>query len=127
MTGLISARVHGLIDYFFVLALLLGPLAAGVGGVTRGDLATLAGSIFTVALFTKYPLGVFKTIPFPAHGIIDVLFGIVLIAAPWIRGYADVHSARNLYLGLGAFGLLVVLLTDFREGTPATGNTRFRS
>ena len=127
MASLISARVHGLIDYISVVALLVGPLAAGVDGIARGDLATIAGSLFTVALFTKYPLGVFRTIPFPAHGIIDVLFGMLLIAAPWIRGYADVHPARNFFLGMGAFGLFVVLLTDFRYDGAAKGSTRFRS
>jgi hypothetical protein len=127
MPSLISARVHGLIDYLFVLALLIGPLAVGFTSQPRDDLATIAGSVFTVALFTRYPLGLFKRIPFPAHGIIDVLFGIALIAAPWVRGYADVHPARNFFLGVGAFGLLIVLLTDFREAGSARGSTRFRS
>ncbi|HEY8166256.1 MAG TPA: hypothetical protein VIF83_11940 [Gemmatimonadaceae bacterium] len=112
---MISPRVHGLIDYLFVVALLLGPFAAGFTGRPRDDLATIAGSIFTVALFTRYPLGVFKRIPFSAHGIIDVLFAIALLVAPWVRGYADVNPARNFFIGIGAFGLIVVLLTDFRQ------------
>jgi hypothetical protein len=122
--SLISARVHGLLDYFLVVALLVGPFAVGFAGRPRDDLATIAGSVFTVALFTRYPLGLFKRIPFPAHGIIDVLFGIALLAAPWVRGYTNVGPARNFFLGLGAFGLLVVLLTDFHEGRSATDSTK---
>jgi 4-hydroxybenzoate polyprenyltransferase len=113
--SLISPRVHGLVDYVFVIALLIGPFAAGFSGRPRDDLAMLAGSVFTVALFTNYPLGLFKRIPFPAHGIIDVVFSIAIIAAPWARGYSGHHPARNFCLGLGAFGLFVVLLTDFRD------------
>lgn len=113
MPSLISPRVHGVIDYVFVVALLVGPYAAGFAGSPRGDLATIAGSVFTVAVFTKYPPALFKTIPFPAHGIIDVLFGILLIALPWLRAFAEVHPARNFSVGMGAFVLLVVLLTDF--------------
>ncbi len=115
MPSLISARVHGLIDYFVVIALLVGPLVVGLHGRPLDDLATISGSVFTIALFTRYPLGLFKTISFPAHGIIDVLIGIALVAAPWVRGYADLPAARNFSIAMGAFVLVVVLLTDFRK------------
>ena len=117
MPNLISARVHGVIDYFVVIALLVGPLAVGLHGKPLDDLATVSGGLFTIALFTRYPLGLFKTIPFPAHGIIDVLIAIALLTAPWVRDYADLPAARNFSIAMGAFVQLIVLLTDFREET----------
>ncbi|MDO9711365.1 SPW repeat domain-containing protein [Paracraurococcus lichenis] len=55
-------------------------------------------------------------VPTRAHGVIDYGSGLLLIALPWLLGFADRGLPQWLCLLLG-FGLLLVsLLTDYELG-----------
>jgi hypothetical protein len=57
-----------------------------------------------------------RFIPTSVHGVLDYLFGVVLIATPWLLGFAD-WSPGHLVLfviGLGAIGY--ALITDYELG-----------
>lgn len=59
-------------------------------------------------------------IPTRVHGILDYLVGIVLIAAPWLLGFADNGPAQWVPVGLGIGVIIYSLLTDYEFGiTPA--------
>jgi hypothetical protein len=57
-----------------------------------------------------------KIIPRKIHGILDYLVGIVLIAAPWILGFADNGPATYVPVVLGVGALLYSLLTNYELG-----------
>ena len=50
------------------------------------------------------------------HGVIDYVVGVVLIAAPWILGFADGGMAQWVPVILGAATIIYSLLTDYELG-----------
>lgn len=52
-------------------------------------------------------------IPTRVHGIIDYLTGVLLIAAPFIFGFADGTAAQWLPILLGAMTIAMSLLTRY--------------
>ena len=58
-----------------------------------------------------------RFLPTRVHGMLDYLMGLLLIAAPWLFGFADVDGAAvwlPVVLGLGA--LLYSAFTDYELG-----------
>ena len=59
---------------------------------------------------------VMKIIPRTLHGILDYVVGVLLIAAPWILGFADNGPATYVPVILGAGALVYSLLTNYERG-----------
>jgi hypothetical protein len=57
-----------------------------------------------------------KIIPRKMHGLLDYLVGIVLIAAPWLFGFADDGPATYIPVVLGAGALVYGILTNYEFG-----------
>lgn len=55
-------------------------------------------------------------IPTRIHGILDYLVGVILIAAPWIFGFADEGAAMWVPVVIGAGLIVYALLTDYELG-----------
>jgi hypothetical protein len=50
------------------------------------------------------------------HGFLDYLFGALLIAAPWVLGFAGGGMESWVFVGVGAAALLYSLFTDYELG-----------
>lgn len=112
---ILNPRVHGYLDYIAVLFLLVAPSLFGFSGVPATILYVIAAAYLVMILLTNYPLGVVKVIPFPLHGGVELLAGILFIALPWLAGFADTETtARNVYVATGATLFAVWLVTDYR-------------
>ena len=61
-----------------------------------------------------------RFIPTKVHGVIDYLIGLVLIAAPWIFGFADGTVAQWVPIVLGAVVIIYSLLTRYELGVTDT-------
>lgn len=59
-------------------------------------------------------------IPTKVHGILDYLVGAVLIAAPWILGFADGGAETWVPVVLGAGAILYSLFTNYELGVIRT-------
>jgi hypothetical protein len=111
----ISPRIHGVIDYLSVpLLLAAGPLF-GFEGKPAEITSTLAGVVLVYSLFTSYPLGLVKMIPFPMHRVIDIVFSGAMILSPFVLKYDQ--PARNFFVAMGILSLIVVALTDFSRSS----------
>jgi drug/metabolite transporter (DMT)-like permease len=55
-------------------------------------------------------------LPTRIHGMLDYLMGALLIASPWLFGFADNEAARWVPVGLGAGVLLYSVFTDYELG-----------
>jgi hypothetical protein len=55
-------------------------------------------------------------IPTRVHGVIDYVVGLLLIAAPWLFGFADVQNAMLVPVILGIAALLYSLMTQYELG-----------
>ena len=57
-----------------------------------------------------------RFIPTRLHGVIDYLWGLSLLASPWVLGYADVPAAKWLAIVFGAGAILYSMITAYELG-----------
>lgn len=50
------------------------------------------------------------------HGVMDYLFGILLMASPWLFGFSEVVSARWAALVFGAMPIIMAMFTRYELG-----------
>jgi hypothetical protein len=55
-------------------------------------------------------------IPRNVHGVLDYIVGLLLIASPWVFGFADGTAAQHVPVALGVGALLYSLLTNYELG-----------
>lgn len=61
-----------------------------------------------------------RFIPTRIHGMLDYAMGILLIAAPWLFGFADGGAETWVPVILGAGALLYSMMTDYELGAVRT-------
>lgn len=115
---ILDARIHGFLDLLTVFAFLIGPLLFGLGGSPAAIAFALALVHLAMTLLTRFPMGRRKVIPFPVHGIVELVVGIALLILPSFAGYAPGSPARRFYLGMGAAILVVWALTAYGAREP---------
>jgi hypothetical protein len=115
---ILDARIHGFLDIVTVLVFLLGPLVFGLGGSPAAISYTVAVIHLVITLLTRFPMGRWKVIPFPVHGIVELVVGLALLILPSYAGYAPGSPARRFYLGMGAVILVVWALTAYGARQP---------
>lgn len=119
---ILDARVHGVLDLITVMAFLLGPLLFGLGGSPAAIAYTLAIVHLVMTLLTRYPMGRWRVIPFPVHGIVELIVGVALLILPSYAGYAPGSPARKFYLGMGAAILVIWALTAYGAERPGAAS-----
>ena len=111
----LSPKVHGIIDYFVVIFLFCSPVLFGLARRTVTFTYVLASVHLLLTILTNYDLGLFKLIPFPLHGLIELIVSVALI----ILSYTLLKNNANgkmFYLAFGAGLLLIWLVTDYKNG-----------
>ena len=112
---LLPAWFHAIADY--AVGALLIIVALAVGGTT-GAVATgviVGAVVLVVSMFTRYPLGIAKVLPFPVHSAGDYLAAALLIAAPFALNFRDGDSGLSaFYFVAGAAVLAVSLVTNYQ-------------
>jgi len=114
---LLPAWLHGAADY--AVGALLVIVALAVGGTTAAVATGLVvgAVVLGLSLFTRYPLGVVKVVPFPVHSAGDYLATVLLVAAPWALGFSSSDTGLTvLYVGAGLAVLAVSLITNYQYG-----------
>jgi hypothetical protein len=114
MSGPLSPRIHGFIDYGSVVLLLLSPMLFGFAGVPATLCYLFAGALLVLSLITAYPLGVAKVVPFTLHGMIEAVSAVGLVLAPFLFGFSRVEAARNFFIVAGIALGLVFLVTNYK-------------
>ncbi|WP_046246927.1 SPW repeat domain-containing protein [Hymenobacter terrenus] len=119
----ISPTLHGVLDYGTCAFFALAPSLFNLQGTYATVCYVLAAGYLVISLLTNMPLGAMRVIPFPVHGKLELVSGLVLIASPWLFGFAnDNETARNLFAGAGIVFLLVYFLTDWYAQTREASN-----
>jgi len=67
-----------------------------------------------LVLFTAYPLGAVKLVPFTVHGAIELILAPVLAILPWLARFSDMPVERNFFLVMAAALAGVWLVTDYK-------------
>ena len=121
---LLTPLWHGVLDYWLAVLFILAPTLFGFDAAAR-PLSHAVGIAYIVAsIVTRYPLGVLKILPFPAHGVLEMLAALSWIAMPFLAGFAADAAARNFFIGAGVALVLVVAITDYRAASLPRGERR---
>jgi hypothetical protein len=110
----LSPRIHGYLDFAVVAVFLLAPLAVGLGGTPALISYLLAIVHLLMTLMTRFPAGIYKTIPLMVHGFVELAVAIFLVLLPYIAGFGPGSPAKRFYVTMAAIIFIVWLLTDYR-------------
>lgn len=105
---ILSTATHGVLDYIVAIALLAAPNLFGFaeyGGAAVMVPRFLGVAILLMALTTRFEFGLLKIIPMPVHLMADIMGGLLLVASPWLFGFADLPA--NAWTPHLAVGILV--------------------
>lgn len=112
----ISSRAHGILDYLTVALFALAPTLFGFTGTAATLAYAVAAVHLVMTLLTAFPMGVVGVVPFPVHGIIELLVAISLMGIGMFN-FGLEQTAGLFYLLVGLVILVVWLLSAYREAT----------
>ena len=100
----IPTKFHAPLDYIVGVLLIAAPWIFQFSDVTAAtaDSIVLGIGLIAYSLFTNYELGVWKVAPMAVHNLIDVIAGALLVASPWLFGFAD--DGANFWAPWGVGG-----------------------
>lgn len=107
---------HAVIDYAWAGTMMAAPWLFGFSRNRKATMHAVGSGlgILGLSLFTRYPLGAVKLIPFPAHGVVEALAGVMTATAPWLMGFSRDRNAKLTHLVSGLGTLAVVAMTDYK-------------
>ena len=108
----LSPQLHQVLDYVTIAAFALSPTLVPLNGVAAIVAYALAVVHLAVTVSTDFPGGSRRPLPLPAHGALEAVVGIALLALPFLAGWTD--RSRTFYLVLGAVILVVSLVSRYR-------------
>src|SRR4051812_12421776 len=111
----IEATLHGATDYTVGATLTtVFPWLAGIEGTRSARQIRLAGAVHAgYSLFTDYPLGAVKALPYKAHLAIDAVGALALAATPFLTGqYREGRRQWVPHVALCLFELGSLAMTD---------------
>ena len=112
--GPIPAFVHGLLEYVAGALLIAAPFLFTFDSDTATAVSLVAGvAVLIIAASTAMSTGLIKSIPVPAHVILDYALAILLIASPFLFGFDDDGTATAFFIVLGVVHLLLTIATRF--------------
>ena len=119
------AWLHAVADYAVGATLIV--VAMAVGG-SDGAVATgivVGAVVLAVSMLTKYPLGVWKVLPFTIHSAGDYLAAALLVGAPFVLNFWDGDKGLGVfYLVAGVAVLAVSLITNYQYSPKRSWSTQ---
>src|SRR5215471_3987660 len=115
LVKLLPAWFHAIADYAVGVLLIVVALAdqGSDGAMWTG--IVVGAVVLLVSALTRYPLGIFKVVPFPVHSGGDYLAAALLIAAPFALNFADAEGGMAaFYVVMGLAVLAVSLITNYQ-------------
>ena len=106
---------HAAADYAMAGMLMASPWLFGFSRNRRATTNAVASgaAVLALSLMTRYPLGLWKLIPFKLHGHIEAAAGALTAAAPWTLGFSRNRKATLTHVASGLATLAVYAVTDY--------------
>lgn len=118
---LMGAVSHAIVDYVLVILLFIGPSVAGFAGRQATWSYFFGAMLLALALVTRYPLGLIRSVRFPLHGALEFVLGILMLILPWLANFSRGVLSRNFYILMALLILIICAITDFRGRGPQSG------
>jgi hypothetical protein len=115
LVRLLPAWLHAVADYAVGLGLIIIAIAVGGSGKAVAAGVLVGATVLIVSMFTRYPLGVAKVLPFPVHSAGDYLAAALLLLSPWVLNFHDTDGGLTaVYVIAGIAVLAVSLVTNYQ-------------
>ncbi len=101
----LNSKIHGAIDYVVVLFLFLSPTLFGLNDITSTFIYALAVIHLLLTITTNFEFGLLKIIPFPIHGLIELIVSIALIGVAFYLGSLEGVIIQKFLLSLWSSGI----------------------
>ncbi len=111
---LLSPRIHGALDLLLGVAFLAAPSLFGLPRLPEALCYVFAALHLLMTAVTAFPLGVVRSMPLTIHGALEFLVALLLVASPWLTGFDQHETARNVFVILGVGLFSVWLVTDYQ-------------
>ena len=120
----IDTRTHGYTDYLVGIILILAPYLFGFadGSAAQWVPQILGLGAIVYSLLTDYELGAMRVIPMPVHLGLDFASGLLLLASPWLFGFADRIAWPHVLFGLIEIGASLTTQTRPHARATTTGD-----
>lgn len=115
----VTKTMHAYLDYPVAIALMGLPFLLGLGGSTPLALwlsVATGAAAFVLTLLTDHETGVVRVLPYSFHLAVDLLVGIVFLAAPFVLGFSGLDA---WYYWANAAAVLTVVSLHKPEATTA--------
>ena len=115
LVRLLPAWLHAVADYAVGLGLIIIAIAVGGSGKAVAAGVVIGATVLIVSMFTRYPLGVAKVLPFTVHSAGDYLAAALLLLSPWVLNFHDTDGGLTaVYVVAGIAVLAVSLVTNYQ-------------
>jgi len=115
LVRLLPAWFHAIADYAVGLGLIIIAVAVGGSGKAVAAGVVVGATVLVVSMFTRYPLGVAKVLPFTVHSAGDYLAAALLVLSPFVLNFRDTDSGLTaVYVVAGIAVLAVSLVTNYQ-------------
>ena len=115
LVRLLPAWLHAIADYAVGATLIVVALAVGGDDKAVATGVVVGAVVLAVSMLTRYPLGVWKVLPFTIHSAGDYLAAALLIGAPFALDFYDGDTGLSIfYLVAGVAVLAVSLITNYQ-------------
>jgi hypothetical protein len=122
--GPIPPFVHGVLDYALAALLIASPFLFSFEANAAVAIGVVAGVVvLVIAACTAWTAGIIKSIPVPAHAMLDLALAALLIASPFLFGFTDDDAATPFFIVAGVVELLLAISTRY---TPESREPRRR-
>ncbi len=119
LARLVPWTVHVAIEYAAAVLLIAAPFLFGFETDTaRWTAIALGVVVLLIAVISRSPISVTKTLPTSAHATLDYVLVVVLVLAPFVLGFADDTAAVTFFVLLGVAHAATSLLTRFPHREP---------
>lgn len=110
---IISPKTHAILDYVVAIFLIVAPNLINLS-TNAAIFSMILGSIhFLLTILTIFRGGAVKLVPFPIHGIIELIVALTLGVLAFT--VFSIHMADHFYYACLAIAIFVVfILTDYK-------------
>ena len=115
LVRLLPAWFHAIADYAVGLGLIIIAVSVGGSGKAVAAGVVVGATVLVVSMFTRYPLGVAKVLPFTVHSAGDYLAAALLVLSPFVLNFHNTDSGLTaVYVVAGIAVLAVSLVTNYQ-------------
>jgi hypothetical protein len=115
LVRLLPAWLHAVADYAVGLSLIVVAVVAGGEGKAVAPGVVVGAVVLIVSMLTRYPLGVFKVLPFTVHSAGDYLAAALLIVSPFALDFHNTATGLTaFYIVAGIAVLAVSMITNYQ-------------